>query len=80
MPNMALGGYGNQCSFPQCTSPKYYDPANGRVHDFCGRSHAYQARMQGTVVVCVVALGISQVVPQIEVVVAIVLLHCIRSA
>ncbi len=53
MPDMALTGYGNQCQFPQCTSPKYYDPANGRMHDFCGRSHAYQARVQGTYCSCV---------------------------
>ncbi len=48
MPDMALtGGYGI-CQFPQCGRQKYCDPANGRVHDFCGRSHAYRARVEGT--------------------------------
>ena len=39
-------GYGT-CSLPGCTRPKYRDPANGRVHDFCGRTHANEARAQG---------------------------------
>ena len=39
-------GYGT-CSLPGCTRPKYRDPANGRVHNFCGRTHATQARAQG---------------------------------
>ena len=39
-------GYGT-CSLPGCIRPKYFDPANGRVHDFCGRTHTTQARAQG---------------------------------
>ena len=46
-PNMALTSHGT-CQLPGCTRPKYCDPANGRVHDWCGRGHAYQARIQGT--------------------------------
>jgi hypothetical protein len=35
------------CSLPGCNRPKYRDPANGRIHDYCGRTHASQAIAQG---------------------------------
>ena len=35
------------CSLPGCTQRKYVDPANNRVHDFCGRSHAFEAQKRG---------------------------------
>ena len=38
------------CSLPGCTQRKYVDPANNRVHDFCGRSHAFEAQKQGILV------------------------------
>ena len=45
-PNLQSAGYGT-CSLPGCMSPKYCDPANGRIHPYCGRSHAALARAQG---------------------------------
>ena len=45
-PNLQIAGFGT-CSLPGCNRPKYRDPANGRIHDFCGRTHASQARAQG---------------------------------
>lgn len=51
-PNLSSAGYGT-CSLPGCGLPKYCDPANGRVHDYCGRSHAYQAQQQGQQRSCV---------------------------
>lgn len=38
---------GETCIFPNCTKPRYVDPANGRVHDYCGRTHANQAQATG---------------------------------
>ena len=43
-PNLA---HGETCSLPGCAKPKYVDPANGRVHDFCGRTHANEAHARG---------------------------------
>ena len=31
------------CNLPGCTKYNYQDPANGRVHPFCSRTHASQA-------------------------------------
>ena len=45
-PNLQIAGYGI-CSLPGCNRPKYQDPANGRIHYFCGRTHASQAKAQG---------------------------------
>ena len=38
---------GEPCNLPGCNKPKYVDPANGRVHDYCGRTHANQAQAAG---------------------------------
>ena len=35
------GGGGPHCKFPGCVKPCYREP-NGRVHEFCGRTHAQQ--------------------------------------
>ena len=29
------------CKFPNCLRPRYQEPS-GRIHDFCGRTHAQQ--------------------------------------
>jgi len=31
------------CKFPGCDKPCYVEP-NGKVHDYCGRTHANQAK------------------------------------
>ena len=36
-----------QCMLPGCTKRKYYDVANQRMHDYCGRGHAYEAQQKG---------------------------------
>ena len=36
---------GMQCRYPGCTKPKYVE--DGRVHDFCGRTHADMFNGQG---------------------------------
>lgn len=46
-PNMALSADG-QCSLVGCSKPKYRDVSNGRLHDFCGRTHANLGQSQGT--------------------------------
>ena len=38
---------GETCSLPGCTKQRYVDPANNRVHDYCGRTHANQALSRG---------------------------------
>ena len=38
-----------ECSLPECKEYRYQDPANGRVHPFCSRSHASEARQIGKV-------------------------------
>lgn len=51
---------GETCIFPNCTKPRYVDPANGRVHDYCGRTHANQAQATGSYLyswLCRVRLG-----------------------
>lgn len=35
------------CILPECHKPKYRDPANNRLHDYCGRSHAMEAQKRG---------------------------------
>ena len=35
------------CDLPDCVKMKYQDPSNGRVHNFCSRSHAEQAKLEG---------------------------------
>ena len=35
------GGGGPHCKFPGCAKPCYKEPS-GRVHEFCGRTHAQQ--------------------------------------
>ena len=36
-----------RCSLPGCTAPRFVDPANGFMHDFCGRTHAREASARG---------------------------------
>ncbi len=36
-----------ECNLPNCTDPRYQDPANGRIHLFCTRSHASEAARTG---------------------------------
>ena len=43
---------GEICSLPGCNKPRYVDPSNGRIHDFCSRTHTGQA-MSKRVYVCV---------------------------
>lgn len=38
---------GELCNLPGCTRPRYVDPGNGRVHDYCGRTHANEAQAKG---------------------------------
>ena len=37
-----------ECALPGCSKPRYQDPANGRIHDFCSRTHAAMANKSGT--------------------------------
>ena len=39
-----------KCQLPGCEEHRYQDPANCRVHHFCSRSHASQARAKGQVI------------------------------
>ena len=32
------------CIVPECANLKYKDPNSGKEHDFCGRTHAEEAR------------------------------------
>ena len=48
---------GEPCNLPGCKKPKYVDPANGRVHDYCGRTHANQAQAAGKFKIMIVLLG-----------------------
>ncbi|CAI8018713.1 hypothetical protein GBAR_LOCUS11341 [Geodia barretti] len=49
---------GEKCSLPGCDKPRFVDPASGRVHDYCGITHANQATIQsgGVSQVCSVRL------------------------
>jgi hypothetical protein len=38
---------GEKCSLPGCDKPRFVDPASGRVHDYCGITHANQAIKSG---------------------------------
>ena len=60
MPNLSSAG---TCSLPGCSRVKYVDPANGRVHDYCGRSHAFQAQQQGQQIL--MCLFMMQGIPQV---------------
>jgi len=44
---LSLSAASGPCSLPGCTRPKYVDPANGRIHDYCGRRHAKEAQAKG---------------------------------
>ncbi len=35
------------CSLPGCENSRYQDPSNGRIHEFCSRSHASQSKQTG---------------------------------
>ena len=35
------------CGLPNCKAYRYQDPANGRIHQFCSRSHAFEAKKKG---------------------------------
>ena len=37
----------NRCSLPGCSAPRFVDPTNGFIHDFCGRTHAREATSLG---------------------------------
>jgi len=48
--NMTLQGQGrlyHRCSLFGCSAPRFVDPTSNKEHDYCGRSHARQAAMQG---------------------------------
>ncbi len=36
------------CSLPGCEESRYQDPSNGRIHEFCSRSHASQSKPKQT--------------------------------
>lgn len=36
-----------RCNLPGCTAMKFRDEATGRLHDYCGRTHAYVAMSRG---------------------------------
>ena len=40
------------CSLPNCGSPKYQDPSNGRIHEFCSRTHALAGMWHGNGTLC----------------------------
>ena len=58
---LSAAGYGT-CSLSGCNAPKYRDPANGRIHDYCGRTHAFQA-LQATALGIVMECCISYLYP-----------------
>ena len=36
-----------KCMLPGCNKNKYQDPSNGRIHDYCCRSHGFKANQEG---------------------------------
>ena len=46
----ATAGATQQCALAGCARPCYVEPSTGRIHDFCGQSHAREAAASGTTV------------------------------
>lgn len=48
------------CKLADCEKFRYQDPSNGRIHEYCSRSHAFLAKETGMKIHLFDCLGLSQ--------------------